>query len=106
MAITTSWNLVTFTTTDEVTLQPDTTYWLYINATGGGLRIQQTTSDDEDAESQEDWRIGDVRFTRTDGGAWVQSTTSNTLKTKILGHVIPPAHRKHPGFKPGKNFYF
>ena len=90
MAITTSWNLVTFTTTDEVTLQPDTTYWLYINATGGGLRIQQTTSDDEDAESQEDWRIGDVRFTRTDGGAWVQSTTSNTLKTKILGHVIPP----------------
>ena len=89
-AITISWNLVTFTTADDFTLQPNTTYWLYINATGGGLRIQQTTSDDEDAESQADWRIGDVRSTRTDGGAWIQSTTSNTLKTKILGHVIPP----------------
>ena len=89
-AITSSWNLVTFTTTDDFTLQPITTYWLYANATGGTLGVQQTTSDDEDAESQEDWSIGDHSITKTDGGAWVQSTTSNTPKTKILGHVVPP----------------
>ena len=94
-ALTNIWNIVTFTTTDDFTLQPITTYWLYANATGGTLGVQQTTSDDEDTESQADWRIGDLSVTRTDGGAWVQSTTSNTLKTKILGHVIPPEPTKN-----------
>ena len=89
-AITNIWNIVTFTTTDDFTLQPNTKYWLYVNATAGTLGVQQTTSDDEDNESQADWRIGDVRSTRTDGGAWIQSTTSNTPKTKIFGHVTPP----------------
>ena len=89
-AITISWNLVTFTTTDDFTLQPNTTYWLHVTATTGEVLVQQTTSNDEDAESQEDWQIGNVRSTRTDGGAWIQFATSNTLKTKILGHVITP----------------
>ena len=89
-AITSSWNLVTFTTTDEVELQPNTTYWIYLNATGGILGVQQTASDGEDSESQANWQIGDVSFVRTDGGAWVESATSDTLKTKILGLVILP----------------
>ena len=89
-AITSSWNLVTFTTTDEVELQPNTTYWIYLNSTGGILGVQQTASDGEDSESQANWQIGDVSFVRTDGGAWVESATSDTLKTKILGLVILP----------------
>ena len=90
-----NWKLITFTTPDEVTLQPDTLYWLYVNATGGTLGVQQTASDDEDTESQADWSIGDDRVFRTDGGAWVTSTASDTLKMKILGQ----RHNAHIGFK-------
>ena len=89
-AITINWNLVTFTAPDEVTLQPDTLYWLHVTATGGTLGIQQTTSNNEDTESQADWSIGDDRVFRTDGGTWVTSTASDTLKMKILGQIIPP----------------
>ena len=88
--ITNSYQLITFTTSDEVALQPNTKYWLYINATGGTAGVQQTASDDEDAESQTNWLIGNARVTRTNGAAWVTSTSSNTLKMKILGHVAPP----------------
>ena len=85
-AITSSYQLLTFTTTNEITLQPNTTYWLYFNATGAAASIQETASDGEDAESQPGWRIGDAGVTRADGGDW--ATTDNTLKVKILGHVL------------------
>ena len=72
-----SFQRITFTTPDEVTLQPTTVYWLYVNATGAGAGYQQTASDDEDAESQADWQIGDAKVGRTDGGAWnVPSTVA------------------------------
>ena len=89
-AITGSWELVTFTTTDEITLRPNTTYWLHVNATGGNLAIGQTASDDEDTESQAGWSIGDAKVTRTDGGAWTADTANNSPRMKILGHVAPP----------------
>ena len=89
-AITTDYQLITFTTPDEVALQPNTKYWLHLTATGGLAAIQETASDGEDAESQEDWRIGDVRLIKRGAGAWVTDNDSDTLKVKILGHVIPP----------------
>ena len=89
-AITDNFELITFTTPDEVTLQPDTTYWVYINATGGTLGIQQTDEDDEDVESQVGWTIGDVRFATVNGGTWAPSSSTKIPRMKILGHVIPP----------------
>ena len=105
-AITADYQLITFTTTDEVTLQPNTTYWLYVTATGGTANIQETGSDDEDTESQAGWRIGDVRlikrypgtravpWTRTpsDTGCFSENAypARHRYQVAILGHVIPP----------------
>ena len=87
--ITTSYQLITFTTSDEVALQPNTKYWLYINATGGTVTAQQTTSDDEDIESNTDWRIGDDRGFKENGGTWT-TATANSLRMQINGHTAPP----------------
>ena len=88
-AITSVYQLITFTTPDEVTLQPNTTYWLHVNANiEGRLGVQQTASDNEDTESQAGWSIGDHRVGRIDGGAW--TTDNKNLQMKILGHVILP----------------
>ena len=86
--ITTSYQLITFTTSDEVALQPNTKYWLYINATGGTVTAQQTTSDDEDIESNTDWRIGDDRVFKENGGTWT-TATANSLRMQINGHTAP-----------------
>ena len=93
-ALTSDYQLITLTTTDDITLQPYTTYWLHFNATEGTIRIQQTTSDDEDTESQADWSIGQTWFTN-DVTTWSPSTTSTTSPTsttlmRILGHGISP----------------
>ena len=85
-----SHQLITFTTPQQVTLQPNTKYWLHVSATGAPVGVQQTASDDEDAESQTSWLIGDTRLTRTDGGAWETTDNSVVLKMSILGRVIPP----------------
>ena len=55
-AITDTSQLITFTTSDEVTLQPNTTYWLHLNATGALAGVRQTASNDEDTESQAGWQ--------------------------------------------------
>ena len=89
-AITDSFQLITFTTTGEVTLQPDTLYWLYVNATGGLAEVRETASDDEDTESYPSWRIGDDRVFRADEGDWAPPTSRNSLQMKILGRVITP----------------
>ena len=86
-AITTALQIITFTTPGEVTLQPNTTYWLYLNATGSPTGYEATTSDDQDAESQANWSIGDGRIVRIDGGAWEQFT--NSLRMQINGHAAP-----------------
>ena len=89
-AITNVYQLITFTRTDEVTLQPNTTYWLYVNATGGTVGIQDTASNNEDTGSQAGWSIGDDRLSRSDGGDWTAATANYSLRMKILGHGISP----------------
>ena len=89
-AITSSFQLITFTTSDEVILQPNTKYWLYVSGTGGTASVQETASDDEDTESQAGWSIADDRLFRTNGGAWTTATANNSLRMKILGHAITP----------------
>ena len=82
---------ITFTTTDAFTLQPNTTYWLHVNATVTTAKVQQTASDDEDTESQAGWSIGNASVNRRDGGAWTTDENSHSLRMKILGHVAPPS---------------
>ena len=86
--ITTSHQPITFTTSDEVTLQPNTKYWLYINATGGTVIAQETASDDEDFESNVNWQIGDDRVFKENGGTWTTATASS-LRMAIHGHAAP-----------------
>ena len=50
--------------------------------------IGGTESDDEDTESNTDWRIGDARYSRADGGTWTQKDDFN-LGIKISGHTAP-----------------
>ena len=88
-AVTDSWNLLTFTTTDNFTLRPNTTYWLYATAMGTNtMLIRGTESDVEDTESNTDWRIGDARYSRDNGGTWTQWDDFN-LFMKISGHAAP-----------------
>ena len=89
-ALTNDYQLITFTTTDEVTLEPTTIYWLNVHATAGAISLRETESDDEDTGS--DWRIGDDRLERRDGGAWTAPPppASSVLRMKILGHVALP----------------
>ena len=88
-AVTGSWNLLTFTTTDNFTLRPNTTYWLYATAMGTNtMLIRGTESDVEDTESNTDWRIGDARYSRDNGGTWTQWDDFN-LWININGHPAP-----------------
>ena len=88
-AVTVPWNSLTFTTTNNFTLQPNTTYWLYATTVGTNqMFIGGTERDDEDTESNTDWRIGDARYSRADGGTWTQKDDFN-LGIKISGHPAP-----------------
>ena len=88
-AVTVPWNSLTFTTTNNFTLQPNTTYWLYATTMGTNqMFIGGTERDDEDTESNTDWRIGDARYSRADGGTWTQKDDFN-LGIKISGHPAP-----------------
>ena len=86
---TSDYQLITFTTLDEVTLQPNTKYWLDVNATEGAAGIQRTESNDEDTSSHAGWSIGDHTVSRIDGGDWTTSHNSS-LQIKILGHDATP----------------
>ena len=98
--LTNTWELITFTTPDEITLQPNTIYWLHVNATGGTAAAQQTASDDEDTESQAGLSIGDDRVFRINGGAWTTAAANYSLQIGILGHVIPPEPEEEPTVAP------
>ena len=102
--ITTSHQLITFTTSDGVALQPNTKYWLYINATGGTATAQETASDDEDTESNVNWQIGDDRVFRENGGTWTTATASS-LRMAIHGHAAP-AFLVSNLDSPGENLLF
>ena len=84
------WQLITFTTSDETTLHPNTIYWLYATNTGTVLlAVQNTNSDAEDIESNVGWQIGNERYYRPEGGTWVQRTPGIT-RMQINGHAAPP----------------
>ena len=91
-AITAPFRLVTFTTTDDFTLQPNTKYWLYVTINDGeAVGIQQTQSDDENVESNTDWEIGDSSYRAVDGvdgGAWTEQDGEN-IQMNISGHPAP-----------------
>ena len=88
-AITSSYATITFTTEDAATLQPNTTYWLYVTTEGDNeLAIRDTESNDEDAVSNIGWKIADKRFGKTDGGTWNESN-GNIFKMAIYGHAAP-----------------
>ena len=82
--------LITLTTSDDITLQPNTKYWLHVTATGARAGVQQTESDNEDTGSQADWSIGNTGARRTDVEPWSTDTNSRVLLMKILGHGISP----------------
>ena len=91
-ASTDSWNLLTFTTkTTTSRCNPNTTYWLYA-ATMGTMQsiIRNTESNDEDIESNTDWRIAtqDI-YRKTLGGTWDRNQARFNLKMQISGHPAP-----------------
>ena len=87
-AITTNFQLITFTTSDEITLQPNTKYWLYVTATGGAIQLLTTAKDDEDPDSQTDWSIANTRVKRTDLEPWSTAENSLIILISINGHAI------------------
>ena len=88
-AIAGQFRLITFTTTDDFTLQPNTKYWLYVTINDGeAIGIQQTQSDDENVESNTDWEIGDSSYRAIDGVAWTEEHGEN-IRMNISGHAAP-----------------
>ena len=88
-AITAPFQLITFTTTDDFTLQPNTKYWLYVTINDGeAIGIRQTQSDDENVESNTDWEIGDSSYRAIDGEAWTEEHGEN-MQMNISGHPAP-----------------
>ena len=88
-AITPAYQLITFTTTDDFTLQPNTKYWLYVTINDGeAIAIRQTQSDDENVESNTDWEIGDSSYRAIDGAAWTEEHGEN-IRMNISGHAAP-----------------
>ena len=88
-ALTNSYQLITFTTTDETKLVPNTSYFLHLAIEGASaIQIQLTASDNEDTESKAIWQIGNARHYNIDGGPWSTDTSSN-LQMQISGHQAP-----------------
>ena len=99
------WQPVTFTTSEVTSLHPNTRYWLHAANTGTHLiRVQNTDSDDEDIESNVDWKIGNNRYYRPVGQAWIERTTGNT-RMEISGHPAP-AFLVSNLDSPGENLLF
>ena len=88
-ALTNSYQLITFTTSDEITLQPNTRYWLHVTATGTRALAAETESDNEDTESQADWSIANTRVTRIGTEPWATVTNSLIILISIRGHAAP-----------------
>ena len=87
-AITGSWNLVTFATSDQTTLQPNTRYWLHVTASTFPMTTQLAASSNEDAASNVGWRISDGWYGTRDGLAWTEYPNAR-LRMAIHGHPAP-----------------
>ena len=87
-AITNSFQLLEFTTTDDFTLQPNTSYWLHVTASTFPMKTQLAASSNEDAASNVGWRISDGWHGRRDGLAWTEYPNAR-LRMAIHGHAAP-----------------
>ena len=103
----------TWTPTATLDLQPSTTYVLKFDVGDGAdargnrdIRIDFTSSHDEDAGAATGWSIGNARFTRVRGDATTftatHATSTNPLKISVQGYVFnpPPPPPPTPRFKP------
>ena len=86
-----SFHPYTFTTSADVRLHPNSTYWLYVATSNPDpmvyLQTNQTPSDDEDSDSEPGWLISNERHYGTTG-AWTSAST-HSLRIAILGHEAP-----------------
>ena len=84
--------LIAFTTTNNFTLQPNTTVLVVRdhrgNANANVHRRSTLKATTKTTESRAHWSIGDTRYVRVDGGTWT-AATSDTLRIKISGHAAP-----------------
>ena len=81
----TSYQLFTFTTDDQARLLPNTGYWLQVaTSTTDEMKIQSTTSDAEDPDSQSSWEIGDEAY-YLEGVTWTTVSTNN-IRLEMRGH--------------------
>ena len=83
-----NFQLFTFTTTDNNILLPNTKYWLNASSTNSNnVTVQYTQNDDEDAESDARWSIGNSVFYTQPGTTWTEDTNP-ILRMQIGGHGI------------------
>ena len=86
-----SFHPYTFTTSADVRLHPNSTYWLYVTTSNPDpmvyLQTNQTPSDDEDSDSESGWLISNERHYGTTGESWTSAST-HSLRIAILGHGI------------------
>ena len=94
----TNFQLFTFTTTDNNILLPNTKYWLNASSTNSNnVTVQYTQNDDEDAESDARWSIGNSVFYTQPGTTWTEDTNP------ILRHADrrPRDQTARPSLQPG-----
>ena len=88
-----TFELTTFTASDDITLAADTTYWLVAKAKnpspGYLYLIRLTNSDDEASDDSPEWNIGDVTHWSHSGSAWAENTT-DSIQMNIQGKLINP----------------
>ena len=84
----TNYQLFTFTTANNTTLFPNTKYWLHATTTDSDHVTLQYTQNDEDAESDARWSIGEEVAYRQHGTTnWIRDT-STTIRMGLSGHAI------------------
>ena len=84
----TNYQLFTFTTANNTTLFPNTKYWLHATTTDSDHVTLQYTQNDEDAESDARWSIGEeVAYRRHGATNWTRDT-STTMRMGLSGHAI------------------
>ena len=84
----TNYQLFTFTTANNTTLFPNTKYWLHATTTDSDHVTLQYTQNDEDAESDARWSIGEEVAYRQHGTTnWIRDT-STIMRMGLSGHAI------------------
>ena len=77
----------TFTATEPVRVEPDTTYWVVVNdgPGGNGVKPRRTISDDQ--TSDYGWTVGDVSFWKSNrSGEWSEQANSNVMIVRVQGY--------------------